>query len=414
MLGERSYRIGEVFVPGGLPTVTYDARDELHLEEHLRDYLDERHRILSLSGPTKTGKTVLLRSVIDNPVWLAGGELHSPDEFWLTIAGQLGLFLTEESHEATSDTTGRTTTGGLTSHVSVAREGSSTHGTERGSSLARSRLPITAVKEALSTNLRVLVVADFHYISPELQLQVVRGLKDLVFNGLPVVFASVPHRAYDAVRVEKEMTGRVEQLSINFWADNELERIAARGFEVLNAVDPGGALARRLARESFSSPHLMQDFCLQLGKDNGIRETAPAAVELRAPEWDPFFRARGSAASKAAFDLLARGPRQRADRKSRELATGQTTDIYGVVLAAIAETGPLTELTYEQLRAAIRSVIEEPPQRHEVTRVLEEMARISRDNIEGEPVLDYDTELSTLYIADPFFAYFLRWGRGSG
>ena len=84
------------------------------------------------------------------------------------------------------------------------------------------------------------------------------------------------------------------------------------------------------------------------------------------------------------------------------------------MLAAIAETGPLTELTYEQLRAAIRSVIEEPPQRHEVTRVLEEMARISRDNIEGEPVLDYDTELSTLYIADPFFAYFLRWGRGSG
>ena len=83
-----------------------------------------------------------------------------------------------------------------------------------------------------------------------------------------------------------------------------------------------------------------------------------------------------------------------------------------MVLAAIADTGPLTELTYEQIRTGLRYVLdEEAPQRHEVTRVLEEMARISREQIDGEPVLDYDTEMSTLHIADPFFAYFLRWGR---
>ena len=52
----------------------------------------------------------------------------------------------------------------------------------------------------------------------------------------------------------------------------------------------------------------------------------------------------------------------------------------------------------------------EPPQRHEVTRVLEEMSKIAREKIEGEPVVDYDEELSTLYISEPFFAYFLRWG----
>jgi len=33
--------------------------------------------------------------------------------------------------------------------------------------------------------------------------------------------------------------------------------------------------------------------------------------KLEAPEWDAFFRAPGSAASKTAFDLLARGPQQR-------------------------------------------------------------------------------------------------------
>lgn len=136
--------------------------------------------------------------------------------------------------------------------------------------------------------------------------------------------------------------------------------------------------------------------------------------ELEAPEWDAFFRAPGSAASKTAFDLLARGPQQRSDRKERHLMDKSETDIYGVVLAAIAHTGPLTSLTYEQLRSAIRTVLsrwDEPPQRHEITRVIEEMVRISKEQIDGEPVLDYDVELSTLFVADPFFAYYLRWGR---
>jgi hypothetical protein len=55
----------------------------------------------------------------------------------------------------------------------------------------------------------------------------------------------------------------------------------------------------------------------------------------------------------------------------------------------------------------------EPPARHEITRVLEEMSRIARDQIDGEPVVDYDEELSTLHISDPFFAYYLRWGTSS-
>jgi len=43
------------------------------------------------------------------------------------------------------------------------------------------------------------------------------------------------------------------------------------------------------------------------------------------------------------------------------------------VLLGIAYTGPLTSLTYEGLRAALKKVLDdELPQRHEVTRVLEE------------------------------------------
>ncbi len=220
----------------------------------------------------------------------------------------------------------------------------------------------------------------------------------------------MPHRAYDVVRVEKEMTGRVQQLEVGFWSEADLIDIAHRGFQVLNVVDHGDLLVGRVATESFASPHLMQDFCLQLCKQSGIRARMPTPTNLAEPDWTSFFQARASQASKAAFDLLARGPRQRSDRKERRLRTGVRTDIYGAVLAGIAQTGPLTALTYEELRSALRELLTtDVPQRHEVTRVLEEMARIARDKIDGEPVVDYDEALATLHIADPFFAFYLRW-----
>jgi hypothetical protein len=132
---------------------------------------------------------------------------------------------------------------------------------------------------------------------------------------------------------------------------------------------------------------------------------------LMEPDWETFFRERASSASKHAFELLAQGPRQRTDRKPRRLKSGRVTDIYGAVLSGIADTGPATKLPWERLRTSLRNVLdEEPPSFQEVVRVLEKMNEIARKKIEGEPVIDYDAEYETVYISDPFFAYFLRWG----
>jgi len=58
------YSLRQVFVVGQPPTVTYSPRESKRLQETLDDYLDERGRILVVTGPTKTGKTVLLRRAV--------------------------------------------------------------------------------------------------------------------------------------------------------------------------------------------------------------------------------------------------------------------------------------------------------------------------------------------------------------
>ncbi|MGH2450902.1 MAG: hypothetical protein ACRDGE_06475 [Candidatus Limnocylindria bacterium] len=159
----------------------------------------------------------------------------------------------------------------------------------------------------------------------------------------------------------------------------------------------------------------MQEFCLEYCKANAVRERQEQAKMLQPPDWRPFFMAQATGASKSAFDLLAQGPRQRSDRLQRRFKDGRTGDIYEAVLAAIAATGPRTELPYDELRASLRTVLaEEPPRRHEVTRVLDEMSKIARTKIEGEPVVEYDETYDTIFISDPFFAFFLRWGAPAG
>jgi hypothetical protein len=411
------YKVREVFVPGGRPTITYVPRGDLHLEKEVADYLDSRHKILSVSGPTKTGKTVLLKSQVGddfNPIWLSGGAITSIDDFWSTIADDLEL----PTETGMDGGLSHTQSGKLSGELSG---GFIKGGGDKGSSVTRDRKmterttvsPKRASRKELQERPdRVIVVDDFHYVPPDVQVEIVRGLKDLVFEGVGFIVAAVPHRAYDVVKVEKEMTGRVVQLEVGFWGDEDLKKIANSGFSALNVVVTD-ALITRLVNEAFQSPHLMQEFCRQLCVDNGIVETCGAPTGIGEPNWDEFFSRLAPSASKAAFDLLARGPRQRSDRKVRHLREGRETDIYGAVLRAIAHTGPLTELTYEQLRSALRAVLapsDEPPQKHEVTRVLDEMTRIAREQIDGEPVVDYDGGLATLYISDPYFAYWLRWG----
>lgn len=407
-------RVGEVFVVGRLPRVTYNPRSDRGLEAALRTYLDDRGTILSVSGATKTGKTVLLRSVAQGAITLSGGSLTSADDMWEQVAEKLGLWTGAATTDSGSDTTSRTTQGGVAFIAQGSYSAESQTSTTREASLTRTMSPRVAARNHLSGQLNVVVIDDFHYVPRDVQLEIVRGVKDLVFDGLGVILASVPHRAFDAVRVEKEMTGRVTHLNVAAWTDAELMEIARLGFSALNVLDDHGHLARRLAHESFASPHLMQEFCRRLCRLNSVSVTQESSQHLAAPpDWRAFFEETAVDTAKTAFDILRTGPRQRTDRIKRVLKDGREVDIYGAVLAAIAHTGPKLEIGYETLRASLRDVlVSELPQRHEVTRVLDQMTQIARDKVEGEPVLEYDDQLSTLHISDPYFAFYLRWGEG--
>jgi hypothetical protein len=206
------------------------------------------------------------------------------------------------------------------------------------------------------------------------------------------------------------MTGRIEDIEVPSWSLEELELIPSAGFPLLNArLAPG--IGRQLALQAYGSPHLMQEFCQRRALQEGLTETSQSKVTISSVDDDLYHQA-AEGTGKVIYDKLSKGPRQRSDRLQRALSEGGTADIYGVVLKALSVLAPgLETVEYEQLRAAIRQVLDETPaQAHEVTRVLERMAEIAASDEASTPVIDWEKEEQRLHITDPFFAFYLKWG----
>lgn len=408
----------EVFISGGLPTVTYNPRTHLELENKLIDYIDTGYKLISVTGPTKSGKTVLCTKLIpqEKCVFLSGGAISNENDFWESILNELDIEIDDSISVGKSKATeeGGEIEGGI--DVGIFKLGSKigdkeTHSDDSSKTSIKIRsLKLKALNALQEMNI-ALLIDDFHYIEQDLQRTIIRAIKQPIFKGLRVIILAVPHRAFDALRVETEMTGRVVQLPISLWDVEELKEIAIKGFQKLN-VTCSDKIIERLANESYGSPHLMQEFCLRLCKINGITETIEGEnIEIPEPNFTEFFtNIVSSISSKVAFERLAKGPRQRADRVQRELSNGETVDIYTATLHGIAETGPKTEIAYEELRGSLKKVLAENiPQGHEITRVLSKMDEIAKEELHGEPVIDWDKENTKLYISDPFFAFYLRW-----
>ena len=89
------YRVSDVFVPGGLPKHTYVPRSDRQLEDRIAAAKDNLCKIVTVTGATKSGKTVLARKVFpqDSCIWLDGGAVRTLDEFWELVGDQLHLIV---------------------------------------------------------------------------------------------------------------------------------------------------------------------------------------------------------------------------------------------------------------------------------------------------------------------------------
>ena len=161
----------------------------------------------------------------------------------------------------------------------------------------------------------------------------------------------------------------------------------------------------------------MQEFCLEYCKANEVRDRQEEHRILDAPAVGSVFPRTGDRGVedgvRPSRDRAAPAERPHPAQVRGRDAEG---DIYEAVLAAIAATGPRTgppRTTTPRIDAGMSS----PRSRRSATRSPAssiQLTEIAKKKIEGEPVVEFDESLDVIYISDPYFAYFLRWGTPAG
>ena len=224
-------KVVEVFTPNDVPTFTYVDRPTHKLEQRLEQAFQIPKMIISISGPSKSGKTVLVNKVIekDNLIPLSGASIRTADELWSKVLGWMESPIAVSEKDA-SAVKGEITlkAGGKTGIPFVAEgkaEGAGTVGSttthESTKTYVTGGLP-QVIKEIAGSNF-VVFVDDFHYIPNSAQLEIGRQIKEAAESGVRICTASVPHRADDVVRSNTELRGRVTGIDMDYWKDHELE-----------------------------------------------------------------------------------------------------------------------------------------------------------------------------------------------
>lgn len=390
-------RAEDVFRPGAFPEYTYISRksavSDLSYEFRLMQAIKVSGFLTSLVGPSKMGKTILCEKVIgfENIVEISGADFGEDTDFWKLVAAKAGLayegqFAAEKKIEETSDR----------------------YTKKEKFSLTKDRIIEYYKKENL-----VLVIDDFHYAPEGKRMQVAQQLKDAIRRGFKAIVVSLPHRADEAIRQNADLSGRLSLINMEPWEVADLKEIAKLGFSRLE-IKIEDEIAEQIAVESLSSPQLMQYICLNIctmlemsGDQNAqigqeILETAYRYTTANFEYGD-------------VVSLMKKGPNTRGkSRNTFSVKDGQPCDLYELIVKSIAENPPIMKLEFEDVKKRIYDMISDDCKKPTPQAIKESLAKL-QELLHGREdifrVLDWKE--GVLYILDPLFLFYLRWGGGS-
>lgn len=394
-----SLKAENIFKPGAFPKYTYVSRNYentgISYELRLKQALRTAGCLTSIIGPSKMGKTILCEQVIglDNIVEVSGADFNENTDFWAIIAAKVGLPYMGEI------TTERASTEGKSE--------------ERDSKSEKYILSKDKIIRYYIENNKILVIDDFHYASTEMQMKMAQQLKDAIRRELKVVVVSLPHRADDAIRQNADLSGRLSLINIETWKEEDLKKIAIKGFDKLG-IKITDNIAEKLAIECLTSPQLMQYICLsictlledekKLEVNDEILEKAYRFTTINFNYAD-------------VVSVLIKGPNPRGQqRKLYRTVDRKELDLYGIIVESLAKNPPMTELDFESFYNRIFNVIEENDRLKLEKQTVRNHLNHLQELLEGKEEIYRAIEWKDgkVYVLDPLFLFYLRWGRING
>jgi len=134
-MSPKKHAAQEVFTPGSYPELTYVQRQS-GAERDLKDALSVKGQIISVIGPSKSGKTVLVENVVgrDNLIAVSGAVLRTPEDLWSRILDWMDFPSNQSTalEKSTKKSAGVEAGAGFSIPLFVDAKGKATGGLESG------------------------------------------------------------------------------------------------------------------------------------------------------------------------------------------------------------------------------------------------------------------------------------------
>jgi len=409
-------RVFDVFKVQGQPTITYVSRQNGYFEAKLSQALNSRGSVCVLTGPSKTGKTSLYSRILAERSIEAlrvrcDGSLRA-SELWKKALEQVNFTRVAELQ---SDRTREISVGaklgatlgwkwlaGMLGEVSAEGVASWTEAE------ARQRVLSDPGPEHLVPLLKqlplLLVLEDFHYLDPKEQTTVFQQWKTFVDEEVSVLVVGTTHHAADLAHANKDLVGRVFQIDLTTWSDNDLSKIASEGFKYLN-LDVAAETSKAIAAESVGLPIITQAVCLSLLLEAGITEARPQITRVdwkRRDAYDALHRValERFQAFESNYDRLIRGPRKRARK----------FDTYELILSTFTLDPLVFSLKREEIIERLKKLPlhgDQVPPDGSLNSTFGALGSFQQRL--GIEILEWSARDQRLYILEPAFLFYLRW-----
>lgn len=366
------------------------AVSDLSYEFRLEQAIKVSGFLTSLVGPSKMGKTILCEKVIglEKIVEVSGADFDENTDFWKLAASKVGL-----AYE------------GQFSSEKIIPDTRDKYEKKEVYALTKDKIIEYYKQEKL-----VMVIDDFHYAPPEKRMQIAQQLKDAIRRGFKAIVVSLPHRADEAIRQNADLSGRLSLINVEAWEVKDLKEIAKIGFAKLD-IEIEDDIAEKIAIESLTSPQLMQYICLNICtilelSQSGEKRVCSDILETAYR----YTTANFEYGDVVAF--LKKGPNPRGkSRKHFKAKDGRSYDLYELIVKSIAENPPIMQLEFEDVQERIVKLLDDDSEKPKAQAIREHLTKL-QELINGREdifrVLDWKE--GTLYILDPLFLFYLRWG----
>lgn len=384
-------RYTDVFKPNTYPNLTYVTRISPHVnytyEERLEQALEMEGVLISITGPSKSGKTVLCDRVIgtQNIISMSGNDFVKEEDFWEAVGKRAGIPMRGDIRIGN---TAKSEDEAVTTVTTEAYQGS------------KDRV-ITFFKKYQ----KVLLLDDFHYAPPAMQYNIACQLKEVIRLGFRAIVISLPHHSDDAIRLNPDLVGRLSLIEIEPWKEEELQQIAVKGFRELN-VPIDSSIVERIAMESIHSPQLMQSVCLNCERAaRGVSLITDEVVEESCRLTCINFP------YESVVRLLKAGPFTRGQKRLKyELSDGMELDLYSILLKILADNPPCTKLDFEEIFQRIDNKVVDGQHKITTKKIKDTLNKLQKLISEQRALYQvFEWKDDCIYILDPLFLFYIRW-----